>query len=330
MDKKLINRAVTLAKRAGAADQPLTLTKIAERLKISKHTAGQVVKALQEKGILGKMVRGKGYVNKYAKEAPEPQKADKKPKAKATADHPEAARYEAELTLLSERTDRMVVDHREPKQKTGRKSDYEIKEIGSMLDSVRGWKQHGASNEEIAGMLGINVSTLYRWMADPKKKEFRDALRAGASVSNGEILNSAFRMSIGRAYKEQQVHKVKSYRTFRILDKDGKEYDVIKQVEELHIVEVDRYDPPNPNVLMFMLASRMPDDYRKINDKQDVKPDNPLDRMTQEQLDEELIKQRKILEAQQLREQIERGESNVGTREDTGERKPHERDTDET
>lgn len=124
------------------------------------------------------------------------------------------------------------------------------------LDSVCGWAKQGSTDEEIAKMLGISTTLYYEWKKD--KVEFAEAIKKGKEVANGELLNSAFTQSTGFFYKEQQAFKVKDYKEI-----DGKMY----PVESIKIVEVERYNPPNPTMNIFMLKNRLPAEYK---DKQEI------------------------------------------------------------
>jgi hypothetical protein len=124
------------------------------------------------------------------------------------------------------------------------------------LDSVCGWAKQGSTDEEISKMLGIGLTLYYEWKK--KKPKFKEAIKKGKEVSNGELLNSAFTQSTGFFYKEQQAFKVKDYKRI-----DGE----LKQIERLEVVEVERYNPPNPTMNIFMLKNRLPAEYK---DKQEI------------------------------------------------------------
>jgi hypothetical protein len=119
------------------------------------------------------------------------------------------------------------------------------------LDSVCGWAKQGSTDEEISNMLGISTATYYEWKKN--KPEFAEAIKKGKEISNGELLNSAFTQSTGFFYKEQQVFKVKDYKKI-----DGE----LKQIERLEVVEVEKYNPPNPTMNIFMLKNRLPEQYK--------------------------------------------------------------------
>jgi hypothetical protein len=119
------------------------------------------------------------------------------------------------------------------------------------LDSVCGWAKQGATDEEISKMLGISTATYYEWKK--AKPEFSEAIKKGKEVSNGELLNAAFTQSTGYFYKEQQAFRVKDYKEI-----DGK----MMPIERIEVVEVERYNPPNPTMNIFMLKNRLPESYK--------------------------------------------------------------------
>lgn len=124
-------------------------------------------------------------------------------------------------------------------------------DMESKLDSVKGWAMNGSTDEDISKMLGISTTLLYEWKKD--KPEFAEAIKKGKLVSNGELLNSAFTQSIGFFYKEQVPVKVKDYKLI-----EGQ----LKQIERVEVVEIDKYNPPNPTMNIFMLKNRLPEEYK--------------------------------------------------------------------
>lgn len=144
----------------------------------------------------------------------------------------------------------------------GRKPLWETLNMESKLDSVQGWAMQGSTDEEIAEMLGISIRVFYEW----KKQfpQFMHVLKKGKHVSNGELLNSAFTQSVGFRYIENLAVKVKDYAWFTNPITNEAE---LKQVEKVEVVPVERYQPPNPTMNIFMLKNRLSDDYK---DKHEV------------------------------------------------------------
>jgi len=152
---------------------------------------------------------------------------------------------------------------REKKAKTsregvgGRKELWHTLEMHTKLDAVRGWAMQGATMEELAIMLGVGETTIYKWQAE--RPEFAKAIRAGRHISNGELLNAAFRNSTGFTVIEKQAIKIKTYEQYT----DPKTAEtVLKPVEKVEVVEVESFVAPNAKLLQFMLTNRMPDQYK--------------------------------------------------------------------
>lgn len=143
----------------------------------------------------------------------------------------------------------------------GRKPLWETMDMPSKLDAVKGWALQGSTDEEMYTMLDISKDTFYKWKNE--FPEFSESIKKGKLISNGEILNSAFKQSVGFEYVEEQVFKLKSY---ELMD-DGTGQKKLMQIEKLETVPVIRISPPNPTMSIFMLKNRLPEDYK---DKQEV------------------------------------------------------------
>jgi hypothetical protein len=144
----------------------------------------------------------------------------------------------------------------------GRKPLWETLSMESKLDSVQGWALQGSTDEDIYTMLGVSEKTFYDWKR--KYPQFAQSLKKGKYISNGELLNSAFTQSIGFRYIDNVPVKVKDYAWFTNPQTNESE---LKQIEKIEVVEIERYQPPNPTMNIFMLKNRMSDDYK---DKHEV------------------------------------------------------------
>ena len=131
-------------------------------------------------------------------------------------------------------------------------------DMPSKLEAVTGWAKQGATNEELSKMLGISCKLFYEWQN--KHSEFREAIKKGKEVSNGELLNSAFKQSTGFYYTEEQAIKVKC----------GKDQ------ERIEIVEVEKFMPPNPTMSIFMLKNRLPEQYKDKREIEACKDGEPF------------------------------------------------------
>lgn len=141
---------------------------------------------------------------------------------------------------------------KEKETRTGRKSKYETLHIAEKLESVRGWAKHGGK-KAVADTLHVSVNTVSAWQA--KYTEFREALKTGEVEANGELLASAFDLGTGYYREVTEVIKVRT----AVPDASGRM--VTKEEEKL--VKYEKYFPPDPRMLQFLLMNRMKADYRK-------------------------------------------------------------------
>lgn len=169
----------------------------------------------------------------------------------------------------------------------GRKPLWEVRNMDEMLEAVEGWALQGYTDAEIMKMLDVGKNVFYKWKSE--KEEFKDALKKGRYISNGEIINSAYRQAMG--YKTVEIKREKQWATDHkgrlLLDDNGQPYQHMVVTEE-KIKDV----APNATMTIFMLKNRMPDQFR---DKQHLEHSGTvgnvsLDHMTDDEL-EKAIKQ---------------------------------------
>lgn len=96
-------------------------------------------------------------------------------------------------------------------KRTGRPDKYESL-VEPRLDEVRKWARDGATNEEIAGGLGIARSTMQRYLND--YQDFSDAIRYGKMEGVMEVKASLLKRATGYFEEERE--------TVVVLGKDGK------------------------------------------------------------------------------------------------------------
>lgn len=138
-------------------------------------------------------------------------------------------------------------------RKRGKKPLWDELQMESKLDAVEGWARQGLLNSEIADMLGISERTVYTWKG--KYPQFAQAICAGARVSNGEILKSAFDQARGYTKRVSEVVKLRE----EYIDKESGKKLVRERAE---VVEYDKYFEPDGRITKFMLTNRLPEDYR--------------------------------------------------------------------
>jgi hypothetical protein len=133
--------------------------------------------------------------------------------------------------------------------KRGRKPLWDEMDMPSRLEAVRGWAKLGSTDIEMCGMLEISQETFYKWKRE--KPEFAEAIKAGKHVSNGELVNGAFKQANGFFVTVTEPMKLR--------DVDGSEF--------IEMVTYEKYVPPNNTMAIFMLKNRLSKDFK---DKQEV------------------------------------------------------------
>ena len=131
------------------------------------------------------------------------------------------------------------------------------------LTLLEGWARDGLTDEQIAGNIGINTSTLYDWKN--KFSEISEALKKGKEVVDIQVENALLRRALGYAFQETRVEKS---------DKDGTK-----------IIQTLKHIPADTTAQIFWLKNRRPDLWR---DKQNIEHsgqiDNPFADLTTEEL----------------------------------------------
>ncbi|HEY8390791.1 MAG TPA: helix-turn-helix domain-containing protein [Clostridia bacterium] len=131
---------------------------------------------------------------------------------------------------------------------------YWISEEGLAL--VNGWARDGLTDEEIAGKIGIQRTTIYDW----KKRfpDFADALKNGKEVVDYKVEQALLKKALG--FKETIRKPVRLRR--------GEDWDEIEYVDE------EIYYPPDTTAQIFWLKNRKPNrwknDDRYIVEKNDA------------------------------------------------------------
>lgn len=114
---------------------------------------------------------------------------------------------------------------------------------GKGLENVCMWAKLGLMDKQIAGNMGISLTTFYEWQK--KFPKFADAIKSAKAIPNLELENAMFDLALGRTY----VEEVKS-----ILDP--------KTGMVIRIEKTKKQIPPNPTTQIFLAKNRMPDKYK--------------------------------------------------------------------
>ena len=104
----------------------------------------------------------------------------------------------------------------------------------------------GAVDAEIAEFFGVHISTLYRWKNI--YPEFCDAIKIGGSPADDRVERSLYQQAAGYFVTEQEVVKIRT----------------AKDVEEVRVVDVQRFVPPTPLSTIFWLRNRRKDTWRDV------------------------------------------------------------------
>ena len=107
----------------------------------------------------------------------------------------------------------------------------------------------GATDEEVADFFGVSTRTIYRWKLE--HDEFCQALKVGKAAADERIERSLYQKASGYFYTEEQAFKIK----------------VEQHKEEVEVVPVEKYAPPDTTAQIFWLKNRKRDDWR---DKQEI------------------------------------------------------------
>ena len=121
------------------------------------------------------------------------------------------------------------------------KSKYNEKQLKEKQEDIENWAKRGCTKKEIATNLGISKTTFeayekkYSWLSGLIKKAQFEAIE--------EVENSLFKAATGYYYEEQQAIKVK----------------VDQYQEEIRMVQVKKFKPPDTGAMCFYLKNRAKD-----------------------------------------------------------------------
>lgn len=125
--------------------------------------------------------------------------------------------------------------------------DYWLTKDG--LLSLEGWARDGKTNTEIAGLMGINPSTIGRWIK--QYPEIDNAIQTGRRPFVVEIESASFKAATGYWVEETD--------TQIYIDRKGNKKEMVTKKK--------RWVKPEPNLMQFLLANRKPEKYSKNPDK---------------------------------------------------------------
>lgn len=137
----------------------------------------------------------------------------------------------------------------------GRKGVYEEWLTPDGLLQVTGWARDGLTDQQIAGNIGIGMTTFYRWQE--KYREFRDAIKEGKKPVDIQVENALLKRALGYDYEEitTEAEEIPTGK----LDKDGNP--IVKQKK--HIRKTKKMVVPDVTAQIFWLKNRKPDQWRE-------------------------------------------------------------------
>lgn len=121
------------------------------------------------------------------------------------------------------------------------------------LTLLEGWARDGLTDEQIAGNIGINTSTLYDWKN--KFPKISEALKKGKEVVDIEVENSLLKKAMGYT-----VDLVKTFKVRRVeYNESGKKIleqeELVQGIDQMHV-------PADTTAQIFWLKNRRPDKWR--------------------------------------------------------------------
>ena len=128
------------------------------------------------------------------------------------------------------------------------------------LTLLEGWARDGLTDEQIAGNIGINTSTLYDWKN--KFPKISKALKKGKEVVDIQVENALLKRALGYEFQETRVEKS---------DKDGTK-----------IIQTLKHIPADTTAQIFWLKNRRPDKWR---DKPEIPGDSDMLKKAKELLE---------------------------------------------
>ncbi|ASS66223.1 hypothetical protein [Paenibacillus sp. RUD330] len=123
----------------------------------------------------------------------------------------------------------------------GRPSKYET-HVKPKLLLIEAWTRDGLTLEDVAGNLGIAVSTLCEYKNI--HPELSEAIKNGREVIDAMVENALLKAALGYNYRDEEINKATG-----------------------EIVELRKTAHPNTTALIFWLKNRKPKEWR---DKQEI------------------------------------------------------------
>jgi hypothetical protein len=147
----------------------------------------------------------------------------------------------------------------------GRKSSYRPEDARQAAKLC----EMGFTDQMLGDFFGVNESTINRWKLE--HEEFLQALRVGKEVADDAVERAVFLSIVGFARKEQKV---------------------VGSGEDAHVIEIERYYPPQAGAGLRWLAARRPEQYREKREPEETLELSDLLRASMEHMREQAILKR--------------------------------------
>ena len=125
----------------------------------------------------------------------------------------------------------------------GRPTDYD----SIYVVQARKLCELGAVDSELAEFFGVSVRTIYRWKL--QHEDFCHAMACGKALADDRVERALYQKATGFTYVEQQALK----------------YKVSKDVEDVKVVDVEKYAVPDTQAGLNWLFNRRPEKWRNIS-----------------------------------------------------------------
>ncbi len=120
------------------------------------------------------------------------------------------------------------------------------KTIKPELDNIEKYCRCGVTEKQLQAFYKISKS---QWQKYKKQyNELQNAINAGNAVFKTELVNKSYELAIGFTYEEETKQYARG--------EDGQEILVSRKV-------TTKYIKPDPNILMWLLINRFPNEYAR-------------------------------------------------------------------
>lgn len=134
-------------------------------------------------------------------------------------------------------------------KKTSKKATSKRRKVGrprkygdETLERVYRLSLLGATDEQMAGILGVAVSTFYAWKND--FPQFSEAIKKGKEIADAEVAESMYNRARGYSHPEEKIF--------------------LHEGEPVRVQTIKHY-PPDPTSGIFWLKTRHPDKWPEVH-----------------------------------------------------------------